>query len=753
MLQKGVSRVRLPSSLMRLLLHFVLRAEELVTREEIAELLWSAPESVDTTSGINTAVNRLRYALGDRPAKPIYIETVVGAGYRFIAPVEWDEASAAAERAPVVTPSLLQFSDDEEALELQQELKPRTETTSPTAPSQASQPYVFESTGERNQSTLRPAAAFWIALVILTAAAVGFFLWEPHKDRATSTPSGARRFKLAFVQATFNDVSHPVSASSISPDGRMLAFSDPQNLTLRILDRHSESVLPFGRPASVVKIAWLPDSSGLIVSCQDLTNGPQIWFAPLSSAQPRLLVNGAAGGIPAPDGEQLAFTRKDGSEIWVSSLRTGAARRVGAADQVQFSSLLWSSDGTKLLAQERRIPDPDPASSPGEAEDRSYRWRMTVFDAATGTTLSKRADLKTEAAVVLKDGRLLYLEKESDATELKVVSLDPRDETFVTEPRLLAKYDRDRAFSLSASSDGSTISVTQNLLSTSVFFADLHLSPVRLTGISRLKHVAHDNYPHAWNATGDAIFFESNDLGPYAIYKQTLGDPISVLMARSPSDSIQPEVSPDGRWVLFEDADLKRHRILGLYRVPEGGGRMERIFTTGAIDSFDCSATPQGRCVLRERVGSEFVYYDLDPVAGMGKELGRTNWVSYLIGDWSLSSDGSVIVTVTHDPNNPGLRFYPFRSYSNRIPDIPIIGLGDPLEVHELPNGKGYLVETSSREEHALLFTDRAGHTTVLQRSPTSIWGVPSRQNKIAYPALVENSNVWIARADPALTD
>ena len=82
-------QVRLSASLIRLLTLFVTQAGELVTREQITICLWREPQYVDATTGINTAVNRLRAALdNDDPTAPIYIATVIGLGYRFIASVE-----------------------------------------------------------------------------------------------------------------------------------------------------------------------------------------------------------------------------------------------------------------------------------------------------------------------------------------------------------------------------------------------------------------------------------------------------------------------------------------------------------------------------------------------------------------------------------------------------------------------------------------------------------------------------------------
>ena len=42
---------------------------------------------VDTEAGVNTAIRKVRRALGESAERPVYIDTVPGKGYRFIAPV------------------------------------------------------------------------------------------------------------------------------------------------------------------------------------------------------------------------------------------------------------------------------------------------------------------------------------------------------------------------------------------------------------------------------------------------------------------------------------------------------------------------------------------------------------------------------------------------------------------------------------------------------------------------------------------
>ena len=60
------------------------RPGEVVTREEIRQELWPADTFVDFGEGIDTALKKLRHALGDSADSPIFIETVPRRGYRFI---------------------------------------------------------------------------------------------------------------------------------------------------------------------------------------------------------------------------------------------------------------------------------------------------------------------------------------------------------------------------------------------------------------------------------------------------------------------------------------------------------------------------------------------------------------------------------------------------------------------------------------------------------------------------------------------
>ncbi|SRR6266567_3010139 len=80
-------RVKLEKKPMELLIFLAGRREQLVSRKEIIAKLWRSDLFVDTEPNINNIVRKIRTALGDNSAKPRFLETVVGKGYRFIGPM------------------------------------------------------------------------------------------------------------------------------------------------------------------------------------------------------------------------------------------------------------------------------------------------------------------------------------------------------------------------------------------------------------------------------------------------------------------------------------------------------------------------------------------------------------------------------------------------------------------------------------------------------------------------------------------
>lgn len=81
-------RVKLNTQPFQVLLMLLERPGQLLTREQISRELWPDGTFVDYEHGVNSAVNRIREALGDTAASPRFLETLARRGYRFIAQVE-----------------------------------------------------------------------------------------------------------------------------------------------------------------------------------------------------------------------------------------------------------------------------------------------------------------------------------------------------------------------------------------------------------------------------------------------------------------------------------------------------------------------------------------------------------------------------------------------------------------------------------------------------------------------------------------
>ncbi len=97
-LRHNGTTTRLPEQPFQILVELVEHPGEVVTREELRQRLWRSDTFVDFEHGLNTAVKRLRHALGDSAENPRYIETLPRHGYRLMVPVEKSEPAAPAIR-------------------------------------------------------------------------------------------------------------------------------------------------------------------------------------------------------------------------------------------------------------------------------------------------------------------------------------------------------------------------------------------------------------------------------------------------------------------------------------------------------------------------------------------------------------------------------------------------------------------------------------------------------------------------------
>jgi cholera toxin transcriptional activator len=104
-LRRKGARIHLQEQPFQVLAVLLERSGDVVTREELRQKVWPADTFVDFDHSLNTAINKIRDALGDSATAPKFIETLARRGYRFIAPVQLLAASPSKSTHPDLSAS------------------------------------------------------------------------------------------------------------------------------------------------------------------------------------------------------------------------------------------------------------------------------------------------------------------------------------------------------------------------------------------------------------------------------------------------------------------------------------------------------------------------------------------------------------------------------------------------------------------------------------------------------------------------
>src|SRR6476660_7459577 len=87
-LRKNGAKVPLQGQPFQVCAILLSHAGELVSREELRQQVWPEDTFVDFDHALNTAITKIRLALGDQADNPRFVQTLPRRGYRFIAPVD-----------------------------------------------------------------------------------------------------------------------------------------------------------------------------------------------------------------------------------------------------------------------------------------------------------------------------------------------------------------------------------------------------------------------------------------------------------------------------------------------------------------------------------------------------------------------------------------------------------------------------------------------------------------------------------------
>ena len=305
--------VKLQEQPFRILTFLLERPGHIISRDELCTRLWPEGTYVEFDGSLNTALMKLRAVLNDDPENPRFVETVPKKGYRFIAPVHFQES------APAVA-----FPEEELAAEPVEQRTIPTETQIPSA-----------TPADPHRISL---IAFFLLLAVTMVAAAMVWRYWPAPD--------ARVQKITQLTHT----GRVAPGSQIVSDGARLYFVSRESgqWTLMTTSVHGGSVEKLPSPfESTIIFDLSPDRTQLLIGPFARDDDPvPLWIWPAHGGVPHRLGDVVAGDAAwAPVGGLIAFTQ---GERLLTVRRDGSSVTEIRKFQGRPHSPVWSSDGKRI---------------------------------------------------------------------------------------------------------------------------------------------------------------------------------------------------------------------------------------------------------------------------------------------------------------------------------------------------------------------------------------------------------------------
>src|SRR5215471_12601814 len=237
-LRKNGVRIKLQEQPFQVLVELLANAGRVVTREQLQKKLWPADTFVDFDVGLNTAIRKIRQALGDDADHPHYVETAAKRGYRFLAPVNKTSVLVNENAAP----------------------------QQPVSDPVGTEP---ETVGSEHAATSEKHRRWYVMLTVAIVAFTAGILW--HVKRGAPYPLVEKRI-------TANPAEAPIHAAVVSPDGKYVAYADPTGVYLRQIESGETRPLPLPKDFNSSSTSWFPDSTHLLVTSRVRSEQkPSVW--------------------------------------------------------------------------------------------------------------------------------------------------------------------------------------------------------------------------------------------------------------------------------------------------------------------------------------------------------------------------------------------------------------------------------------------------------------------------------------------
>lgn len=549
-LQRDGKRSRLQEQPLQVLKELISRAGGVVTREQLIALLWPTGV-VDFDTGLNTAIRKLRSALGDTAETPRYIETLPRRGYRFIARVQFEDPDSSA-------------------------YDPQAQAT----PGDSAPVVAISPTASRGAA--RRGGWFAIAIMLILLAGAALFVATGSMQSWQNPFANARFSRLT-------DMNGKEQAAAISRDGKLAAFvsdHDGQNdvWVTEIGSGHYRN-LTQGRAQELVNpairtLGFSPDGS-LVTVWQRSSDGARsgdinIAAIPSSGGSLQKYLPEAAEAVWANDGKRILYhTSAPSDPMFIKdSLQTQPRQIYAAQAPTHCHFQTWSPDDAYIYMV---------CGVPQAGWD---IWRIHA-DGSNPERITSHNALVSH--VVALDARTLaYLAADANGTGqgLYVVDVNRRDPHRVSSG--LERYS-----SLAASADGERLVATVAHPKSSLWRISIAGPPAG--GSHAELRVAADAAVGASPRFGQGfILFVSSRDGRQDIWKLSGGS--SKQLWGHPQQSVigVPAVASDGRRIAFTATDGTR---VFLY-VMQSDGSEARLLTDSLALRGNPAWSPDGLSVV-----------------------------------------------------------------------------------------------------------------------------------------------------------
>jgi Tol biopolymer transport system component len=550
---------------MELLILLVERRGGLVSREEISERLWGKDAFHDVDHGINTAIRKVRLALRDDPESPRFVETVVGRGYRFAAPVICSNGDSNPPVQLLESPVHAEPGEWGLSRDLPAALENENNPPSPNPP--ALPP----------RSAISVSLSSWRFVLPLVAAgaalALGASLWFQRTEYFWRSPIADARFQMV------TDFEGAAEGAAVSRDGQFVAFLSDRDGQMDVwvtqvgsgqfhnLTRGSAPGL--GNP-SLRTLGFSPDGSLVTFwfRKQDGSSGGDIsvWAVPTLGGQPRPYLEGVAEFDWSHDGSRLAYhTPGPGDPLFVSDGRRRAEDRpiFTAPAGLHSHFPLWAPDTAFIYFVQGSLPD------------KMDIWRINP---AGGTHERITSHNGRVTYPVLVDRRtLMYLASDPDGSGPWLYSMD-------VERRIPHRLTSglDRYTSLAASADGRRLVLTPASPKRTIWRLPIDDSSTQASGASRISLTTSTGFSPRLGP--DYLLYISATGTSESIWKLANGTGAELWSGQGARVFGGPAISPDGRYIAFSI----RHQGRTLLYVMQADGTNARIVT----DSLDLQGSP-----------------------------------------------------------------------------------------------------------------------------------------------------------------